>query len=226
MDTRQSGAPRPTTSAKPGVEPDTQVSLTLTDIIRALGKDGPEEKRTRSTLARYLDDAETRTLLGASGPQRPTFPDASVAVFGALLEAHARGDLRPTKAAYWLTTNFPAVGVGEASGSDPTLAGRRAPQGDSALTGKPEIREPENGLGPISSQLLLRMTRSMEDFVEAVKDVAPVREDVAIDRHQAAVLLCCSPSSVGRFVRPIRRGVYRRSDVMRYIATGVRQVMS
>ena len=63
--------------------------LTLTDIIRALGRDTPDqEKRTRSTLSRFLgESAETRYLLGASGPVRPTFPHTAVDVFRALLEA-------------------------------------------------------------------------------------------------------------------------------------------
>lgn len=78
-------------------------------------------------------------------------------------------------------------------------------------------------LVPISSQEILEIGRAIQEFIAAVKDLAPVREDSTLNRRQAAVLLTCAPSSVSRFVRPLRRGVYRRSDVMRYIASGVPQ---
>lgn len=66
------------------------------------------------------------------------------------------------------------------------------------------------------------MAAVMKEFIAAVKGITPVREDTAITRSQAAALLACSPGSVSRYVSPLRRGVYRRSDVMRYLASGVR----
>ena len=198
--TRGPGAP----SRSAGADP--EVRLTLTDIIRALGKDGPEEKRTRSVLSRYLDDSETAALLGASGPVRPTFPMASVPVFEAILAAGERGDVSPKTAAFWLTKNFPVATVG-----------------NSAMTENSGIRNSENGLSVIGGQEVMALAQTMQEFIAAVKDLAPVREDSTLNRHQAAVLLTCAPSSVSRFVRPLRRGVYRRSDVMRYIASGVPQ---
>lgn len=71
--------------------------------------------------------------------------------------------------------------------------------------------------------VIAQLASVMADFIEAVKEVSPVREDSTLTRSQAAALLSCSPSRVNRFVAPLRRGVYRRSDVMRYIATGQRQ---
>ena len=66
------------------------------------------------------------------------------------------------------------------------------------------------------------MAAVMKEFIAAVKDITPVREDTAVTRSQAAALLACSPRSVSRYVSPLRRGVYHRSDVMRYLASGVR----
>ena len=189
---------------------ETQSQLTLTEIIRALGRDtADQEKKTRSVLSRYLDDAETRTLLGASGPVRPTFPSAAVEVFAALLEASERGEVTPKMGAVWLARNFPAMGTG-----------------DSIKIGNSGNRETENsGIAPRSAPQtdLAELTATMKEFILTVKDIAPVREDCALTRSQAAALLACAPSSVIRFVRPIRRGAYRRSDVMRYLATGVPQ---
>ncbi len=62
----------------------------------------------------------------------------------------------------------------------------------------------------------------MAEFIAAVKDVSPLREDCALTRSQAAVLLACPEASVSRYIRPLRRGIYRRSDVMRYLVSGLR----
>src|SRR5205807_1546758 len=43
-------------------------------------------------------------------------------------------------------------------------------------------------------------------------------DDRLLRREEAAQLLACYPGSVRRFVKPIRRGRWRRSDVLRYIA--------
>ena len=72
-------------------------------------------------------------------------------------------------------------------------------------------------LAPIPSQALLGMKQTMDEFTAAVKDIAPVREDRLLTRAQVAELLACRPRSVSRYVRPVRRGVFRWSDVMEHI---------
>lgn len=57
----------------------------------------------------------------------------------------------------------------------------------------------------------------------ALGDFAPVRADRLLTREQAAELLACRPRTVGRYITAVRKGVYRWSDVRRYIETGVRQ---
>jgi site-specific recombinase XerC len=41
--------------------------------------------------------------------------------------------------------------------------------------------------------------------------------DALLDAQGAARLLCCSPRSVRRLVPPVRRGRWRRSDILRFI---------
>ncbi|MGI4791664.1 MAG: helix-turn-helix transcriptional regulator [Janthinobacterium lividum] len=72
-------------------------------------------------------------------------------------------------------------------------------------------------LALISSQSVHRLTQTIEDFITAVKDIAPVREDRLLTRIQVAELLACSPGAVRKRVKPVGRGVWRWSDVMRYI---------
>ncbi|MGI4791264.1 MAG: hypothetical protein ACRYFS_20755 [Janthinobacterium lividum] len=182
-------------------------NVTLTDIIRLMDKGSDCEKRTRSMLSRFLDDPETAALLGASGPVRPTFPPSAAPVMAALLSASERGEVTPKMGAVWLAKHFPAISL----------------EAVSRFSENADIREIEKH-EPMSSQTLLRLTQTMEGFIAAVQDISSVREDVAITRTQAAALLACAPSSVPRFVRPLRRGIYRRSDCLRYIASGQPQI--
>lgn len=166
------------------------LQLTVTDIIRLLGRAGDAEKRTRSTLSRYLDEHETRALLGASGPVRPTFPHASVPVIQALLDAAERGDMTPKMATVWLVKHFP-------SGADKAVP---------VVSGNREIESPRTDA---SAEFLL----AVQTLVERV----PVREDRLLTSAEAANQLACRPRSVSRYVRPVRRGAYRWTDVMRHI---------
>ena len=174
--------------------------LTVTDIIRLLGRAGDQEKRTRSTLSRYLDDPETRALLGASGPVRPTFPAAAVPVIRALLAAAECGDVTPKMATVWLAKHFPA----ESNGAIYVLPRNR------------EVESPGTDAFAVNPG---------EEFLLAVQTLVervPVREDRLLTSTEAACLLACRPRSVSRYVRPVRKGVFRWSDVMKYIE-GLRQ---
>ena len=170
--------------------------LTVTDIIRMLGRAGDAEKRTRSTLSRYLDEPETRALLGASGPVRPTFPAGAVPVIRALLAAAECGDVTPKRATMWIAKHFPADGNGAIH----------------VVSGNREIESPR--------------IEAAEEFMLAVRTLVervPVRDDRLLTSAEAGVLLACRPRAVSRYVRPVRRGVFRWSDVMRHIE-GLRQI--
>ena len=56
-----------------------------------------------------------------------------------------------------------------------------------------------------------------EVLARAVQRIAPPPEDRLITAQEAADLLCCKPRSVKRFVLPVRPGVYKRSEILRYI---------
>ena len=175
--------------------------LTVTDIIRALGKDTEAEgKKTRSVISRYLEDEETRALLGASGPVRPAYPKESIPVFQALLRANASGEVTPKTLARHFSPNH--------SASTPILA-------NLSILG--------NSGNALEAMQQNEMVQVMQEFISAVKDIVPVPEDRVLTRLDAADLLACAPRSVSRFVQPLarRRGVFRRSDCLRYIQTGL-----
>ena len=177
--------------------------LTLTDIIRALGRDTPDqEKRTRSTLSRFLgESAEARFLLGASGPVRPTFPHAAVDVFRALLEASERGEVTPRMGAVWLTKNFPPV----------LIAAKTRNSENSEIEPKNKVKE-----AALSPQEMISLLA--EAISEALAEAIPKRVDRLLTSSQASEMLACRPRSVSRYVKPVRRGIYRWSDVTKYIA--------
>ena len=173
------------------------IVLTLTDIIRDIAEP-QDEKRVRSILARYLGEVGVGELLGATGKTRPTFPTPSVPVFAALLAAHEDGSVTPKRAVPWLEKQFPAEEAVAVGGNVIS----RLPE----FAGIADNRGSENA-----------MLQAMQEFIVAVKEVSPVPEDRAISRSQAAEMLLCAPKSVGRFVCPIRRGVYSRRDVLLYL---------
>jgi hypothetical protein len=60
--------------------------------------------------------------------------------------------------------------------------------------------------------------RLLSEIVETLKKAVPP-DDALLTADQAAAILSCSARSVRRRVLPVLRGRYRKSDVMRYIAT-------
>ena len=190
--------------------------LTVSQIMAEVGW------TDRSSLARYLENEQTRMLLGASGNSRPTYPKAALPALAALYQAHQEHRCTP-KTAPLLISAF--LGTGPAMVlPDKTLSENRKFD----LIGQREVVLPDNwfpidnrfspnGQGAPSAEIV----RVMQEFIETVKDLVPVPEDCLLTRSQAAVLLACTPSSVSRFVKPLRRGAYRRSDCLRYIRAGV-----
>ncbi len=178
------------TPQNPNCSEQQRAGLTVTDIIRLLCRAGDQEKRTRSALSRDLEEPETWMLLGASGPVRPTFPHESVPVIQALLDAAERGDVTPKMATIWLAKHFP--------GRD-----------TKAVSVFPGIRETESPGTDASAEFVL----AVQTLVKRV----PVRDDRLLTSVEAASLLACRPRSVSRYVKPVRRGAYRWTDVMRHI---------
>lgn len=59
---------------------------------------------------------------------------------------------------------------------------------------------------------------AMERLSDMLAARLPMPADRLVDRMEAAQLLACKPGAVGRYVRPVRRGAWRHSDVQSYIA--------
>ena len=58
----------------------------------------------------------------------------------------------------------------------------------------------------------------LDRLVSAQERAGAAPDDRLVGREEAAGMLACSPRSVGRYVRPVRAGVWRRSDLRGYIA--------
>ncbi len=59
---------------------------------------------------------------------------------------------------------------------------------------------------------------AMERLSDMLSSRLPAPADRLVGREEAAQLLACKPGSVGRYIRPVRRGAWRHSDIQRYIA--------
>jgi hypothetical protein len=73
------------------------------------------------------------------------------------------------------------------------------------------------------------LVAALRGFAEVLRALSersalPPTPDRLLTAEQAAELLLCAPRSVGRYVKPLRPGVWRQSDVQKYIDTGEPQV--
>lgn len=59
--------------------------------------------------------------------------------------------------------------------------------------------------------------------ITADRALPPPPPDSLLNRQEAAERLRCEPRSVGRYVKAFRPGVWRESDLLRYMQTGRRQ---
>lgn len=65
------------------------------------------------------------------------------------------------------------------------------------------------------NQEMVTTLKEIRDLLQATTQAHP---DRLLPRAEAAALLACHPHSVARYVQPVRKGVWRESDIYRYIA--------
>ena len=161
--------------------------LNPTDIARATGMSKP-------ALDRFLAHDENRALFGGHG-KPPTYPVENLPMFVRLHDLHAAGKVTPRT----LAANFSPVLPLRIEDSEITNIGIRNP----ALTAIPLFSE--------SLQTTL-----LEEIRDAIRTQFG-SIDKLLTPAQASVYLACSPGSVSRYVKPVRRGKYRLSDIQAYI---------
>jgi len=144
--------------------------------------------------------------IDAKGVKGVRYPAEAVALFRNLIEAQDAGLVTPKTASAWLSRLRAETGDAAMLPSDTS-----AMSPHTRPTGSAIVPMSQSDNGPLLS-LLDRLVRAQES------QPAPPAEDRLLDADAAAELLACSPRSVGRYVRPVRRGVWRRSDIMHYIA--------
>jgi hypothetical protein len=181
--------------------------LTLKQIVELL-KDDQGLSVEYGRLRGFADLDEVRRYVGAydaPGVKGVRYPRAAVAKFASIIKAQDQGLITPKTVKVWM----------ERLSETPVAAallraenGALIPQGGAAEATIVELQRWHNGL----SELLERLVATQEERP------APPVEDRLIDAEEAASLLACSPRSVTRYVPAVRRGVFRRSDVLRYIA--------
>lgn len=142
----------------------------------------------RDALNRYLAQPAIRELFGGAATH-PLYPAESVPLFLRLAEQHSKGMVTPK-----------------------TL--------QAAWTAKQE--ESETLPAVVRSANTARVPNNAEPFVftkgaDATLTVIVGQEDSLLTREEAAKMLRCHPRSVGRYVLPVRKGVWKRSDVQKYI---------
>jgi len=180
--------------------------LTLKQIVDLL-KDEHNLSVEYGRLRGFADLDAVRRYVGAHdapGVKGVRYPRASVAKFANIIQAKDQGLITPKTVRVWI----------ERLSETPVAAtllraeeGALIPQGRAAEAAIVELQRWHNGL----SDLLERLVAVQEE-----RPALPI-EDRLINAQEAASLLACSPRSVTRYVPAVRRGVFRRSDILRYI---------
>ena len=146
----------------------------------------------RNSITRFLDRVEVRTWLGGK-ETHPQYPRASLPAFAWILEQHKAG-IKPGALAALVAGREPLNFDGDSA---------LVPAAETALSisdnRKSEIDYTTGAIKQVADTLLA-----------AIKEAGllPVREDRTLDREEAAELLGCKPTGVGRLVPSIRPGVW------------------
>ena len=176
--------------------------LTLKDVAEATGV-------KYGRLRGFADIDGIGAYLGAvdvKGVKGVRYEARAVEQFRRLADAQDAGVITPKTAKTWLANLL------ETPPADVTLSpvenGRAETPRLSNADGNAALSQ--SRAGPLLP-LLERLDRLIEARI-------PPAEDRLIGREEAAHLLACSPANVSRYVRPVRRSTWRRSDVLAYIA--------
>ena len=173
--------------------------LTLTEISKNLGV-------SYDRLLGFANAPGVKDAIGAQsvrGVKGVRYPYDAQEWFANLIRAQDEGLVEPKNAGAWLSKTRRDVpnGVIAHSTNDPHSANR------------PMAELPIDDFQTRAKQAI------KEALVEVIQEsrMLPEPDDELLTSDQAAGILKCSPNSVRRYVPPVRRGRYRRSDVLRYI---------
>lgn len=144
-------------------------------------------------LRGFADRKEIQQYCGAvdqPGVKGRRWPPPSAKIFAAIIEAQDAHLVTPQTAAAWIARRSADGNAGlQHSNNGPMIVGEQAQQ--------------------------LAILSTIRDLLQ--ERTAPP-EDSLINAAEAGRILCCSPGRVRHHVRPVLRGRWRRSDIMRYIA--------
>jgi hypothetical protein len=198
--------------------------LTLAEVVTATCPDIAARQAWRSYLLRCLALDEIRAI--AQGDQHPNYPEEALPVFrriAQLRELHYKP--QHLAAQIRMESNDPSL-VHPVSG--------HAGYPETGQTAHPvsgHAAEPHQAPGESLMVLPRQAGELVQKLVEGVAlqtaevlaaKLLPPPEDRLIHADEASTLLACTPRSVGRLlsragVKPIRRGVWKRSQILRYI---------
>jgi hypothetical protein len=166
--------------------------LTIADLTRLLEPHG----MNRSMIQRYDANKDVQRLLGKEGT---TYPASVLEWWKKIAEARKQKPpiVWPETAGVFL----------ESVMQNPEQA---------LIFNRPPISQPLM----ITPELLEKLVMALTDTYKAIPPPPLPPDDSLLTAEEAARLLACKPEKVSHFVKGIkgRRGVWRRNDILRFIA--------
>lgn len=158
-----------------------------------------------SALKRYLAVPANREFFGVADDP-PTYPVQNIPMFRRLKDLHDAGKVTPK--------SLPALASVLFGPDAPQFAPTPGPALGTQIGLRSLVPSAQVPSAITPDQLEALMTRA---YVAALVQTGNVTPPALLTPQQAAKRLSCSPGSVSRYVRPVRRGKYRASDVDAYI---------
>jgi len=184
----------------------------------------------------YLNRLQMAERLGVSPQRLRGYMERNEAYFGGVKsgkghvypvesEALFREALDMTPASFAARVKRAKQEAQEGSGADlPAVAG-----------GRNGVNASMNGNAALTRSDTLLLGEALQEVVEALREardqlaqtadraLPPPPQDALLTQEEAAARLLCRPRSVSRYVKAFRPGVWRESDILRYVQTGRRQ---
>jgi len=190
---------------------------TLSNGLLSQHNDNPADLYTLMEIAQRLDVTYERLrgfaeapgvkeavgAVKARGAKGHRYPATAFDLFALLIRAQDEGLLQPVTAGAWLARtrrDEPGEAIGLLSQpNDRTLL--------------PVAQLPEAQVVPI---LVAAIKQAAREIIEEQR-VLPPPDDCLLTSDQAATILACSPKRINKYVKSVRRGRWRRSDVLNFI---------
>ena len=178
--------------------------LTYTRVHEALTADGL--RMPKSTFLALMATGDIAEQMGVTGSgNRKGVPAASVELLRTFLPLYISAGSTPRAAPNLLRAHI----QGRPPDAPPLVSENREPRNETS------------DIIPAALGQVAMLNARLGELVEAVSHAAlsAPTEDRLIGGEEASELLHCRPRAVSRYVRPVRPGVFRRSDILRYIAS-------